>query len=85
MTYSTSLGVTYRASEKWSVSASNRLYYNDDSVENLGHNTSLTGNYDINENWEVHGGYRYLGYDLDGSSLDDYDASIITLGVTGRF
>lgn len=85
LTQSGSMGVTYRASEKWSASGAYTVYYNDDSVENIGHNASLTGAYDIDENWEIHGGYRYLMFDMDDTSMDDYDTSIISLGVTGRF
>jgi hypothetical protein len=85
LTQSASAGVTYRATEEWSASVSYTGYLNDDSVENIGHNASVTAGYEISENWEIHGGYRYLGYNLDGSSLNDYDASVVTLGLTGRF
>ncbi len=85
LTQSLSSGVTYRATERWSATGSYTLYVNDDSVENVGHNAALTGDFRINDNWKINGGYRYIKYNLSGSGLDDYDANIVSLGVTGTF
>jgi hypothetical protein len=85
LTQSVSSGVTYRASDRWSASGSYTLYHNDDDVENVGHNAALTGDFKINENWQLNGGYRYLKYNLQGTGVDDYHANIVTLGITGRF
>ena len=85
LTQSVSTGVTYRASERWSTSGSYTLYHNKNDVDNLGHSAALTGDFRINDNWKINGGYRYIEYDLDSTGVDDYDASIISLGVTGTF
>lgn len=85
LTQSVSSGITYRATERWSATGSYTLYVNDDSVENVGHNAALTGDFRINDNWKINGGYRYIKYNLSGSGLDDYDANIVSLGVTGTF
>ncbi len=85
LTQSLTGGVTYRVSQKWSASTSYTGYLNDDDVQNIGHNASLTSEYEIDEHWSVNGGYRYLGYNLDDTNVDDYDAHVVTLGVTGRF
>jgi hypothetical protein len=85
LTQSLTAGVSWSISERLRASTSYTGYINDDDVKNIGTNVAVTGDYDINDRWSVNGGYRYLGYDLDDNSLDDYDTHVVTLGVTGRF
>lgn len=85
LTQSLSAGATYRPSEKWSGSGSYTFYHNSDDVENTGHNAALSGTYSINENFGLDAGLRYLHFERDSTSLDDYDAVVATLGVSLKF
>ena len=61
------------------------LYTNTDSVENVGHDASVRTSYALDENWNVNGTLRYLGYNPNNNTVDDYRAVIASAGVTGRF
>lgn len=85
LTQSLTAGASYRASEHWSASAAYTMYVNDDDVDNIGHDASVSGRYQVNDRWSINGGYRYLGYDLHNIGQNDYDAHVVSLGVTGHF
>jgi hypothetical protein len=62
------------------------LYANSESVDNVGHDASVRTSYALDENWDVDGALRYLGYDPgDNNVVDDYHTIIASVGVTGRF
>ena len=61
------------------------LYHSDESVENMGHNLRLSGDFRINETWKAYGNYSFYSYKRDGTSVDDYNARAFSLGVDARF
>ena len=61
------------------------LYHNSESVENLGHDASIRTSYALDENWDVNGTVRYLGFAPNDNVVDDYDTVIVSAGLTGRF
>ena len=85
---------TLSASMNWSPTEKVRnvlsytLYSNDESVQNIGHDASIRTSYALDENWDVNGSLRYLGFDPDDDTnnvVDDYHTVIVSAGVTGRF
>ena len=85
LTETFSIGGTYRPSQDWSGSVTYSLYHSDESVENVGHNLRLAGDFRFNDTWKVYGHYGFYSYDRDGTSVDDYNAHAISLGVDARF
>jgi hypothetical protein len=85
LTETFSIGGTYRPSQDWSGSVTYSLYHSDESVENIGHNLRLSGDFRINDTWKAYGHYGFYSYDRDGTSVDNYNAHAISLGVDARF
>ena len=85
VTESASLGINWSPLERLSGAATYTIYNNDESVENMGHNASVSGAFEVNQHWDVTGGLRYLGYTPSNNTIDDYHAVIVTLGVNGTF
>ena len=61
------------------------LFISDDSVDNVGHTARLGGDYRIDDTWRVYGHYGFYLYRRDGTSVDDYDAHVISLGMNALF
>lgn len=78
-------GATYRPSDKWSSSVSYSLFNSDNSVDNIGHTARLSGDYRLDDTWRFYGNYGFYAYRRDGTSVDDYDAHVISLGVNAKF
>ncbi len=76
---------TYRPSDSGSVSGSYTLYHNSQSVQNTGHNASLSGSLAVSEDFEVNGAVRYLSFNQNSTSLDDYNAVVVSLGLEAKF
>ncbi|HIF98283.1 MAG TPA: hypothetical protein EYQ54_14890 [Myxococcales bacterium] len=85
LTNALSSGATYRPSDSWSVSGSYTLYHNSQSVQNTGHNASLSGSLAVSEDFAANGAVRYLSFNQDATSLDDYNAVVVSLGLEAKF
>jgi len=79
------IGVNWLPSERLKTSATYTIYNNNESVENMGHNAAVRGAFVLDEDWDLTGGLRYLGYQPDDNTQDDYSAFVVTLGVNGTF
>ncbi len=58
---------------------------NNKSVEHLGHNALIRSAFELDESWSLTSGIRYSGYSPVNNNLDDYDAIIVTMGLSGKF
>jgi len=85
LTETATLGINWSPLERLSGSASYTIYNNSKSVDNTGHNASIRGAYELNEDWDFTGGLRYLGYAPSNNTIDDYHTVIVTVGLAGRF
>ena len=79
------LGINWSPMERVSGSATYTFFNNNESVENTGHDAAIRGVFEIDEDWDLTSSLRYLGFDPDGNTLDDYNTIIFTLGMAGRF
>ena len=85
------LTVTGTVSMNWSPNERLRnvlsytLYHNSESVENVGHDASVRTRFALDENWDLNGTLRYLAFDPNNNSADDYQALIVSVGMTGHF
>jgi hypothetical protein len=85
ITETASLGVNWAPVDRIKSSLTYTVYNNTESVENMGHDAAIRGAYELDENWDITSGLRYLSYAPDNNTLDDYDAFILSLGLSGTF
>lgn len=85
LTKSVSAGVGYSPDQRWSGQLGYSFYHNSHrSLGNQGHQASLAGSFRITDHWSVEAGYRYLHYDLDDTSVDDYRTHVGRVGLRGE-
>jgi hypothetical protein len=79
------LTVNYSPTAAWAFGIAYTLVNSDRSVSNQINRVEVTGRYQLNKQWSMNAGYRYLRFDTASNSVDEYAASVPFLGITGRF
>ena len=86
LTETVTLGVNWVPSDRFSGGVSYTVYANTESVENVGHDALVRSTFALDENWDMNGSVRYLGFTPgDDNTVDDYHTVIVSLGLVGRF
>jgi hypothetical protein len=79
------VGGGFSPSKTWGLNASYTFYNNWASVQNQGHNIFTSANFMFDDTWGTRVSFRYLRYNLFGTSVEDYQAYIPYLAITATF